>query len=699
MRRVAFYLFYDPQGQVDDYVLHTLTHLRPHVEHVFVVSNSVLDETARDRLESVADTVWERENTGFDVWAYKSALEHFEQLAGQPGQPGETSGPDPLAAYDELLLMNCTFFGPVSTFDDLFARTEAMGDLDFWGITEHGAVEPHPFLTTEGRIKAIGTERAEDPTSTPVVDPLEEDRLESHLQSHWIAVRRSLFGSDDWARYWDEMPPITSYLSSVVLHEARFTPHFAALGYSHLVAFPGDGSTNHPIMDTALPMLRAGCPIVKRRLFFHDPLYNEQRALDGRQVVDLMAAAGYPVQALYANLARTSVPRALVTNLALLEVLPEVDLGYDTSRPLRVVAVAHVFYPEMTDEILDRLDHLPAYDLVVTTTEEAKRGAIREVLARRGREGDVRVVASNRGRDISAFFVECRDVIESDEHDLVVKVHSKKSPQDAPTVGEMFKRHLFENLLSSPGYVANVLRLFQEHSSLGMVIPPVHHVGYPTLGISWFQNKAVAQELADRLGIVVPFDTSTPVAAYGSMFIARPQTLRLLAAADFTYDDFPDDSSYRDGALSHVVERLLAYSVLSSGYHVREVLNPHLAAVNYSYLEYRGVALGEALGPRPRQAVKRVKRLKGFRKAAVRAGLDPVGVEPSSRPSGARTKPAGANTSTQPGGQGHLDAEGSGGSGAAGGSGTPDGVLRSVGRRARSTYRRTTGRGAGGDRG
>jgi rhamnosyltransferase len=660
VRRVAFYLFYDPQGQVDDFVLHTLSHLRPHVEHVFVVSNSPLDDTARGRLESVADTVWERDNTGFDVWAYKSALEEFEARHGEDGG---------LAAYDELLLTNCTYFGPVGSFDDLFARTEADPGLDFWGISEHGEVEPHPFLTKEGRIKKIGTERAEDPTSTPVVDPLTEDRLERHLQTHWLACRRRLFTSDDWARYWGEMPPITSYLSSVVLHEARFTPHFAGLGYRYLVAFPGDERVSeHPIMDNAEQLLRDGCPIVKRRLFFHDPLYNEQRALDGRRMAQLMGEAGYPLEAMYSNLARTSVPRSLVTNLAMLEVLPDTDLGYDPARPLRIVAVAHIYYPEMTDEILDRLDHLPAYDLVVTTADEQRREAIRAVLERRGRAGDVRVVASNKGRDISAFFIDCRDVIDSDEHDLVVKVHSKKSPQDDPTVGEMFKRHLFENLLSSPGYVANVLRLFQQHSSLGMVVPPVHHIGYPTLGISWFQNKERAQELADQLGITVPFDTSTPVAAYGSMFIARPHTLRKLAAAGFSHDDFPDDAAYRDGALSHVVERLMAYSVLSSGYHVREVMNPHLAAVGYSYLEYRGVALGEALGPRPRQAVKRVKKLKGFRKAAVRAGLEPVGIDPPQRRPGGQRAPAPEPTPV-------------------------GGPLRAVGRRARDTVRRTTTRG------
>ena len=75
MRRAVFYLFYDPQGQVDDYVLHTLGHLRASTPSTSSWSPTRRSTTTnRARLETVADTVWERENVGFDVWAYKEAM-------------------------------------------------------------------------------------------------------------------------------------------------------------------------------------------------------------------------------------------------------------------------------------------------------------------------------------------------------------------------------------------------------------------------------------------------------------------------------------------------------------------------------------------------------------------------------------------------------------------------------------------------
>jgi rhamnosyltransferase len=222
----------------------------------------------------------------------------------------------------------------------------------------------------------------------------------------------------------------------------------------------------------------------------------------------------------------------------------------------------------------------------------------------------VRIVASNRGRDISAFFVDCADVIDGDDYDIVVKLHSKRSPQDGPNIGELFKRHLFENLLSSPGYAANVLRLFQQHSSLGMVFPPVYHIGYPTLGHAWFTNKEFAEDEAKQLGLHVPFDDTTPVSAYGSMFIARPHTLRAITAAGYKHEDFPDESGYADGALTHVIERLMSYAVLSSGHHVREVMNAEHAAINYNFLEYRAIAIGAELPAYPGQQINRIRKLK-----------------------------------------------------------------------------------------
>ena len=109
VKRVIFYLFYDPQGMVDDVrplqAAGPASLRRPHLRRL------QLDAHRRGPrvLEGVADTVWVRENVGFDVWGYKEAMETF--------------GQDRLEEYDELILMNYTFFGPIYPFErDVRAR-------------------------------------------------------------------------------------------------------------------------------------------------------------------------------------------------------------------------------------------------------------------------------------------------------------------------------------------------------------------------------------------------------------------------------------------------------------------------------------------------------------------------------------------------------------------------------------------------
>jgi len=80
---------------------------------------------------------------------------------------------------------------------------DARPELDFWGLTRHYAMQSRRF----------------------------GGAVPEHLQSHFIAVRPRLFNSDDFWSYWQEMALPASYEQSIIRHETRFTPYFAARGY------------------------------------------------------------------------------------------------------------------------------------------------------------------------------------------------------------------------------------------------------------------------------------------------------------------------------------------------------------------------------------------------------------------------------------------------------------------------------------
>lgn len=547
-RRLLIYVVYDRRGDVERYVPYALEHLRAHCDRVLVVVNGLLTDEGRAVLEPVSDEILVRENRGYDIWGYKAGL--------------DATG-DALADYDEVILANDTWFGPIGDFAPIFERMDER-PLHFWGMTDHMRVEPNPFN--------------------------DEPYLAYHLQSYWMSVRRDLFTSDEWVAYWRDLPPLETYSDAVAKHEAVFTERLVDQGFVGEVAFPTltDKIENHAVLY-AEQLIDAGCPTLKRRPFFQWPPFMDRLAVIGRWTLGAAERHGYPIELIYEDLARNVEPKILNADAALLEVLPDVDESYDADHPLRIVVIAHIFYTEMTDEILDRAGYLPGdFDLVVTTPDAVRAEEIRRIVAARESRGavDVRVVESNNGRDQSAFLIGCRDVLTDGGYDLVVKLHSKKTPQDSDNVGRHFKSQQFDNLLASAGHAAGVVALFQRHPGLGLAFPPMVHLGHPTLGHGWWANKPGFRELAGELGIRVPVDETSPLAPYGSMFFARPDALRILVDAGWSYERFGGVEAYRDGGLAHILERLPAYAAGERGYHSRTIATPRYFASSYPALDF-----------------------------------------------------------------------------------------------------------------
>ncbi|MBN9213841.1 MAG: hypothetical protein ABS62_03040 [Microbacterium sp. SCN 70-200] len=548
-RRVISYAVWDRRGEIEDFVPHALAGLRAHAERIIVVVNGELSEGGRATLSRVSDEIIVRENTGFDIGGHQAVLAHLG---------------DELDQYDEIVLCNDTWFGPVRPFAPVFERMDAR-ELDFWGMTDHPRLEPNPF------------------TGSGV--------LPEHLQSFWIAVRRRMHQSPQWRDYWAQLPVFSSYEDAVQQHEVVFTQSFRDGGFTAEAAFGhADYPSDHAALFNADLLLRDGCPLLKRRPFFHFPPFLNRHAVIDTWTLRAVREYGYPTELILRNLSRTVEPKVVNTNLALHDVLPEVDVSYDAAAPLRIVAILHIFYVEMTDAMLDLVDTLPgAYDLVVTTQDEQRAQAIREIIAARPRDGrsvDVRVLASNDGRDQSAFLVACRDILLSGDYDLVVKLHSKKTPQDGFAIGRHFADQQFRNLLNSPGYTANLLALFQREPGLGLVYPPMIHIGYPTMGRGWWSNKPGFAQWCERLGIQVPLDEISPLAPYGSMYIARPEALRLLVEHAWRYDDFGGVEAYQDGGLAHILERMPSYAAGELGYHTRTVSTAEYMSISHTSMEF-----------------------------------------------------------------------------------------------------------------
>jgi rhamnosyltransferase len=561
MRRLCIFSFYDPQGTVDDYVVHFLKELGRFTESIIFYANGELHPESRRSIEGIVSEVVIRPNSGFDVLAYKEGLAKINF--------------DRSRQYDEVLMVNHTCYGPIFPFAELFHEMEAR-QCDFWGVTAHKELTPNPF-TGQGT-------------------------LPFHLNANFIAVRSPMLHSREFRKYWKAITGRDTYESAILEHEAVFTEHFVRLGYkcdSYLDC--SKYGTQYPALLDIDETLLDRNPLLKRRLFFQEPSHLERYSTDLPRAIDIIERTShYDLGLVWRNAARSAELRTLNTNAALTSVLPDVRLKQDT--PMsgwgNVAVCAHVYYPDMAEELLALADNIPCvYDFIATTETQAKKEAIERVAAKHKNVGKVivRVVEQNRGRDMSALFITCRDLFIDDHYDVVCRLHTKKTPHLHRGRGNVFKRHMFDNLLNSPGYTANVLDMFRDKPWIGIATPTVIQMSFGTLGHAWGSNRERTMELAEKLGISANFDRDTPIGTFGSMFWFRPKALRKLFEHEWKWNDFEAEPYPLDGSLGHALERLITYAAQDAKYTTQQILSSHLAEWNFAMLEYKLQKLTSAL--------------------------------------------------------------------------------------------------------
>ncbi len=239
----------------------------------------------------------------------------------------------------------------------------------------------------------------------------------------------------------------------------------------------------------------------------------------------------------------------------------------------RVALVAHVFYTDLLGEILGCHACLPpGADLIVTTPlDRAPR--VREVLAQK--EGARVVPVANRGRDIAPFLALLNSG-ELDRYDVVLKLHTKRSPHLRD--GDIRRRLLFTTLAGSRRRVAQVLALFADPST-GLV---GWRPSWRSHVLFWMLNRSRVEALADRMGVARP---EIPTFFEGSMFWVRPSALRRLKELGLLAEMFEPEAGQTDGALHHAVERLFPTVAIADGFTVRDTAGRLLLAPAHPALE------------------------------------------------------------------------------------------------------------------
>lgn len=230
MNRLAIYAIYDSEGIIDEYIEKALAGLRAHLSKLIVVCNFKTAAGGLGYIERYADKIKYRENIGFDAGAYKEMLQEIYDS-------GE------IHKFDEIILINDSFYGPIDSFDLVFSSMEKE-DCDYWGLTKY------PGGTYEGR------------------------EILPHIQSYFMCFRKHVVNSRVFYDFWKRMEYPETFIDAVFHFEFRLNrllEEYGFTGRAYMDQKPGGLEIRYgenPYMKYPLELLKDyEVPIIKRKSF------------------------------------------------------------------------------------------------------------------------------------------------------------------------------------------------------------------------------------------------------------------------------------------------------------------------------------------------------------------------------------------------------------------------------------------------
>jgi len=565
MRRLGIFVFYDKEGVVDTYVTYLLKSIAAFLEDLVIVCNGTVSSEGKKLLAEFSDEIYVRENRGYDAMAYKLAMTDY-------------CGWDRVLQYDEVLLFNDTFFGPLYPFEELFSSMETR-ECDFWGMTYHAEAVDYFYGTNE--------------------------ILPAHVHTYFSAYRRRVLESRTFQDYWNKFDSTLWFFSDVVRHEQFFTQYLENAGFSwdtyvDAAEYNSEepGSNFNHYYYIAYELIRDyRCPIIKRKNFVikHMSMHAGNAGEDAANALRFIATqTDYDTDMIWNNILRLYNVTEIKNALHLDYVLPGQEKccdmqGHENVMYGRTAVLAHLYYEDMIEKCLAYLKNVPAeIKIYVTTAKQEIQEKVQKAFQAWGRGNYQVIPLPNCGRDMGALLVAGRKVWEAYEYLCFVHDKKTKSSVGPATIGKSFFYGMWENMLKSGCYIEQVLNTFLENPRLGFLAPPppIHAEFFGSIGLEWHNDYDITVALAEKLGIKAQFSRDIQCFALGNVFWCRTQALMPLADYGFGYEDLPTEPMPLDGTISHALERIYPYVAQSQGYYSGIVMNTDYASLQNTNLYY-----------------------------------------------------------------------------------------------------------------
>lgn len=233
-----------------------------------------------------------------------------------------------------------------------------------------------------------------------------------------------------------------------------------------------------------------------------------------------------------------------------------------------MAVIIHFYYEDTVDKYFDYICRIPSdIDVFISVSEEKTKFKIENQIKKHNLNNCRIVKKQNRGRDISALLVACREI--AMKYEYICFLHDKKANGERrKQFTEEWISLMWENMIASEELIYNIRDVFDTNQNIGILAVPEPFGKKDNCAFenSWYANFDETLRLADRLGIQCNLDEKFPPITIGTAFWAKTKALQKLLSYPWSYEDFMDEPLPDDGTLNHAVERIFAYAAQDAGY-------------------------------------------------------------------------------------------------------------------------------------
>lgn len=555
--RLGVFVFFDPQGIVDDYVIRLLQSFRESISRMVVVSNVALSSAEQEKLERNADAVFVRENSGLDAAAFKAGMVTF-------------CGWEEVEKYDEVVLINDTFFGPVHSFSEMFDEMQGR-DIDFWGMSAGYSCEDGWHRVKYGYI----------PT---------------HIQTFFVAFRKKMVCSKEFQNYWNSYDDtMNDFVSVVTQHETTMTKHFQDLGfrwdiYADTQRYKSKHrSENFNIYHHhAHNMMRyMKFPVLKKKVLgvsMTDYLYMNDLEEPADAMRYIHNESEYDAHLIWDNVLRLYNLTDLYNSLHLNCIFSSAPIEeHNIQRAALIYHVANPFFAELFCRHACQLSETLDVYLIPGSTEI--KALFIQYLPE---DSKVKVLeATDQKTEMGHFVLLCTELAE--QYSYLGFVHDVDNSAHYPTtVPESTVYGYLQNVANDGNYVKQIVNCFENNPRLGVLGTPfpIHHNGFNNYGNEWGEWFKDTCNLAQIMNLHCNLAENKKPFIITGAFWCRTAALRPLWEMKWTQEQFHRNPASKISRMNEVLKRILPYVAQHEGYYSGVVMHVNYASMRITGQQY-----------------------------------------------------------------------------------------------------------------